>query len=210
MQDEYPAEGGVRLRRARGGGQTVLGSGRVFACMRCGCQIVVCSCCDRGQIYCNGDCSGHARRQTLHRAGRRWQRTSQGRRMHDARMARYRAKLAKGSDGVGVGMPAEGWPREIVTHHVSPAPPADDLLAGGATAMPHDDAPRPSRPGGQRRTATGAVVSACCRFAAGSCVVAITVAAVLARPGRSANRHRDRDGGCSADAGRHDGAHCPR
>jgi hypothetical protein len=151
MQDEYPAEGGVRLRRARGGGQTVLGSGRVFACMRCGCQIVVCSCCDRGQIYCNGDCSGHARRQTLHRAGRRWQRTSQGRRMHAARMARYRAKLAKGSDGVGVGMPAEGWPREIVTHHVSPAPPADDLLAGGATAMPRDDA-SPAEPPGRATT----------------------------------------------------------
>ena len=49
---------------------------------RCGCQVVVCGYCDRGQIYCDGDCSRQARRQTLHGAGRRWQRTPHGRRMH--------------------------------------------------------------------------------------------------------------------------------
>jgi hypothetical protein len=112
--------------------------------------------------------------------------------MHAARMARYRAKLAQGSDDVAVGMAKEGWPRKIVTHHGSPPPARDDLLAGGATAMPRDDA-SPNRPGRQWRTATGAIVAACCRFAVGSCAVAITVAAVLATPGRSANRHGDRD-----------------
>ena len=45
-----------------------------------------------------------------------------------------------GSDGVVVGMPDEGWPRKIVTHHSSPPPAVDDLLAVGATAMPRDDA----------------------------------------------------------------------
>jgi hypothetical protein len=60
--------------------------------------------------------------------------------MHAARMARYRAKLAKSSDGVAVGMPDQAWPREIVTHHGSPVPAMGDLLAGGATAMPRDDA----------------------------------------------------------------------
>lgn len=122
MQDEYPAEGGVGLRRACDDGQTA-GSGRLFVCVRCGCQVVVCGYCDRGQIYCDGDCSRQARRQTLHGAGRRWQRTPHGRRLHAARMARYRARH-----------------REIVTHHGSPPPAVGDLLAGDATAVPRNDA----------------------------------------------------------------------
>ncbi len=150
MQGEYPAEGGVRLRRACDDGQIAPGSGRLFVCVRCGCQVVVCNCCDRGQIYCDGDCSAQARRQTLHGAGRRWQQTRRGRRMHAARMARYRTKLAQGSDGVGVGM-ADGWPREIVTHHGSPPAAVDDLLAPGATAMPRDDA-SPAEPPGRAMT----------------------------------------------------------
>jgi hypothetical protein len=134
MQGEYPVEGRVRLRRTCDDGQIASESGRLFMCARCGCQVVVCGCCDRGQIYCDGDCSELARRQTLHRAGRRWQRTSRGRRMHAARMARYRARQ-----------------RQIVTHHGSPAPPRGDLVAVGATAMPRDDA-SPAEPPGQAMT----------------------------------------------------------
>jgi hypothetical protein len=140
MRGEYPAEGGVRLRRACDDGQTALGSGRLFVCAWCGCEVVVCSCCDRGQIYCGVDCAGQARRQTLRGAGRRCQQTQRGRRMHAARMARYRAKLAQSSAGVGVGTPDEGWPLEKVTHQGSPAPSTGDLVAAGATAMPRDDA----------------------------------------------------------------------
>jgi hypothetical protein len=147
MQGEYPAEGGVRLRRACDDEQTALGSGRLFVCAWCGCEVVVCSCCDRGQIYCGVDCTGHARRQTLRGAGRRCQQTRRGRRMHAARMARYRAKLAQSSAGVAVGMQDEGWPREIVTHHGSPAAPTGDLVAAGATAMPRDDASLAGPPG---------------------------------------------------------------
>jgi len=134
MQGEYPAEGGVRLRRACDDSRAAPGSGRVFVCVRCGCQVVVCNYCDRGQIYCTGDCSTQARRQTLHRAGRRWQRTPHGRRLHAARMARYRAR-----------------PREIVTHQGSPTPLLGDLLAAGATAMPRDDA-TPAEPPGRTMT----------------------------------------------------------
>jgi len=151
MQGEYPAEGGVRLRRACDDGQTALGSGRLFVCAWCGCEVVVCSGCDRGQIYCGVDCAGQARRQTLRAAGRRCQQTRRGRRMHAARMARYRAKLAQSSACVAVGMPDEGWPREIVTHHGSPAPSTGDLVAGGATAMPRDDA-SPAEPLGPAMT----------------------------------------------------------
>ena len=148
MQGEYPAEDGVRLRRACDDGQTALGSGRLFVCAWCGCEVVVCSGCDRGQIYCGVDCAGQARRQTLRAAGRRCQQTRRGRRMHAARMSRYRAKLAQSSACVAVGMPDEGWPREIVTHHGSPAPPTDDLLPATTTAITSDDlfpADRPKR-----------------------------------------------------------------
>ena len=151
MQEEYPAEGGIRLRRRCDDAQSGPESGRLFMCGRCGRQVIVCRCCDRGQIYCDGDCSGQARRQTLHGAGRRWQRTRRGRAAHAARMARYRSKRAKGADGAGVGMAADCRPREIVTHHGSPPPATGDLLAGGATAMPRDDA-SPAEPSGRAMT----------------------------------------------------------
>ena len=108
--------------------------------------------------------------------------------MHAARMARYRAKLAKSSADVAAGMPDEGWPREIeiVTHHGSPPPPADDLVAVGATTMPRDDASPAEPPGPAVTQCHRCGRAACCRFAAGSCAVAITVAAVLARSGGSA------------------------
>ena len=108
MREEYPAEGGVRLRRSCDDGQCAAGSGRLFVCARCGCAVVVCRCCDRGQIYCNGDCSAQARRRTVHCAGRRWQQSRRGRRMHAARMARYRAKPANECADVAVALSAEG------------------------------------------------------------------------------------------------------
>ncbi len=71
--------------------------------------------------------------------------------MHAARMVRYRAKLAQGSAGIAAGLPDEGGPREIVTHHGSPAPPTGDLVAAGATAVPRDDA-SPAEPPGRAMT----------------------------------------------------------
>jgi len=176
MQGEYPAEGGVRLRRACADGQTALGSGRLFVCVWCGCEVVVCSCCDRGQVYCDGDCARQARRQTLHGAGRRWQRTRRGRRMHAARMARYRARQ-----------------REIVTHHGSPLPAVDDLVAGGVTAMPRDDA----SPGEPLRRAMMQ-----CHWCGRCCLLPLRRGFLrrcdhrrraVGNPGRSASRHGDRD-----------------
>jgi hypothetical protein len=193
MQDEYPAEGGVRLRRACADGQTATGSGRLFACVRCGCEVVVCSCCDRGQIYCGVDCAGLARRQTLRGAGRRCQQTRRGRRMHAARMVRYRAKLTQSSDGLGAGTPDDGWPEKIVTHHGSPLPTAGDLLTGGATVMPRDDASLAEPPG---RTMTH------CHWCGRCCLLPLRRGFLRRRDRRhgrvghtrrSASRHGDRD-----------------
>ena len=193
MQGEYPAESGVRLRRACDDGQTALGSGRLFVCAWCGCEVVVCSCCDRGRLYCGVDCAGQARRQTLRGATQRCQQTRRGRRMHAARMVRYRAKLAHSSAGVAVGTPDEGWPREIVTHHGSPAPATGDLLAGGATVMPRGDA-SPAEPPGPAMTQ--------CHWCGRCCLLPLRRGFLRRRDHRrgrvgqvrrKCNRHGDRD-----------------
>ena len=116
MQDEYPADDGVRPRLVCDAAQAEAISGRLFVCAGCRDQVIICSCCDRGQIYCNHGCAAHARRQTVVAAGQRYQKTPRGGRMHAARQGRYRVR------------------REIVTHQGSPPPPADDLLA--VDAMP--------------------------------------------------------------------------
>jgi hypothetical protein len=122
MQDEYPAEEGVRLRRVCDTGRAEAASGRLFLCAGCRGQVVICGCCDRGQIYCNDGCATRARRQTLQAAGRRYQASQRGRRRHAARMGRWRAQQKK------------------VTHHGSPMPPADDLLPPVAMTAARDDA----------------------------------------------------------------------
>jgi hypothetical protein len=84
---------------------------RLFLCARCRTQVLLCSRCDRGQIYCGGDCAQQARRHAQREAAHRYQASRRGRLMHAARSRRYRAR------------------RKIVTHQGSPAAAADDLLA---------------------------------------------------------------------------------
>lgn len=65
---------------------------RMFLCARCRSQVLVCSRCDRGQIYCVGTCAQEARRDHQREARRRYQATPRGRAMHAARNRRYRAR----------------------------------------------------------------------------------------------------------------------
>jgi hypothetical protein len=65
---------------------------RLFNCARCRCQVVICSHCDRGNIYCGKRCAETARRQSRREAGRRYQRTYRGRFAHAARQRRYRQR----------------------------------------------------------------------------------------------------------------------
>ena len=60
---------------------------RRFLCARCRAPVLVlvCSACDRGQIYCASGCSALARRQSQHAAAQRYQRTRCGRFIHAAR-----------------------------------------------------------------------------------------------------------------------------
>jgi hypothetical protein len=90
-------------------------TGRFYVCARCRVQVIVCRRCDRGQIYCDGDCALAARRNSVQEAGRRYQRSRHGRLAHAERMRRYRAL------------------RNKVTHQGSAAAAADALLLANPT-----------------------------------------------------------------------------
>jgi hypothetical protein len=64
----------------------------MYGCARCGKTVLICSYCDRGQIYCADGCARQARRESLQRAGATYQGTFAGRRKHAARQMNYRRK----------------------------------------------------------------------------------------------------------------------
>lgn len=68
---------------------------RLFNCALCRNQVVICSSCDRGNIYCGSTCSGHARAQNHRIANQKYQKTSQGRQMHADRQRQYRQRQVK-------------------------------------------------------------------------------------------------------------------
>jgi hypothetical protein len=95
---------------------------RRFLCARCRTPVLVCSSCDRGQIYCASGCSAVARRQSQRAAAQRYQRTRCGRFMHAARTRRWRARQA-----VLTSLAATG-PAQSVTHQGSQLAPPDAVL----------------------------------------------------------------------------------
>jgi hypothetical protein len=63
MPGQYHTGDAVRPRLC---GQVKEGNptGRLYLCPRCGAQVVICPCCDRGNIYCNRGCGEESRRIT--------------------------------------------------------------------------------------------------------------------------------------------------
>lgn len=86
-------------------------SARLFNCIRCYSQRVICSHCDRGNIYCGPTCSQHARAQKHRIANQKYQKSLQGRRKHAERQKRYRQRQ-----------------KNKVTDQGSPILPPNDLL----------------------------------------------------------------------------------
>jgi hypothetical protein len=86
-------------------------SGRLFLCARCRAQVVICSHCDRGHRYCADGCAWEARRGSQREAGRRYQKSRDGRFARAERNRRYRAR------------------RKFVTHQGSPRQCSDGVLA---------------------------------------------------------------------------------
>lgn len=80
---------------------------RLFNCARCHRQVCLCPRCDRGNVYCSKLCFYLSLLERQAEAGRRYQTSPQGRRMHAARMARYRERQRS---------------EQKVTHQGSPPP----------------------------------------------------------------------------------------
>ena len=95
MRGEYRGNRGARPRDVCQFDGDVAASARLFVCAGCRRQVLICSCCDRGQIYCAGNCAPYARRCSLRAAGRRYQTSRRGRLAHAVRARRYRARVKK-------------------------------------------------------------------------------------------------------------------
>jgi hypothetical protein len=65
---------------------------RLYSCRRCAQQVRICRHCDRGHQYCAADCARVRRRESLRRAGVRYQLSYHGACRHAARQRRWRAR----------------------------------------------------------------------------------------------------------------------
>lgn len=65
---------------------------RLYLCVRCQCQVMICSDCDRGNIYCGPVCSRAARACSRRRTAHVYQKSLRGRHQHAERQRRYRQR----------------------------------------------------------------------------------------------------------------------
>ena len=68
---------------------------RIFNCVRCHRQVIICSYCDRGNIYCSSECSLASRQESIQTAGKRYQNTYRGRLNHAKRQKIYMERNRK-------------------------------------------------------------------------------------------------------------------
>ena len=67
-------------------------SARLFLCARCRDQVLLCSHCDRGQLYCGRACSFASRHERRRQSAQRYQSSRGGRLKHAARSAFWRTR----------------------------------------------------------------------------------------------------------------------
>lgn len=65
---------------------------RLFNCAHCQNQVVICSYCDRGNIYCGQRCSKYTRVLNHRIANKKYQKTLRGKQKHAERQRRYRQR----------------------------------------------------------------------------------------------------------------------
>src|SRR5205085_1819849 len=68
---------------------------RLYLCLLCCAQVVICSHCDRGQIYCGSICAKAARTKSCREAAKRYQLSPKGKRSNALRQRRYRERKIK-------------------------------------------------------------------------------------------------------------------
>ena len=119
---------------------------RRFVCVRCHAPVLVCSRCDRGQIYCAAGCSATARRQSQRDAGRRYQDSLPGRFHHAARTQRWRVRQAALTASTPMPAATQVAPcaAQSVTHQGSPSGGSDAVLATPSSMPAAAAAPAPA------------------------------------------------------------------
>ena len=100
-------------------------SARLFLCLRCREQVVLCSHCDHGQVYCSRACSLAARHEHRRRSAQRYQSSRRGRLKHAARMAWWRRRRCLGMTST---LARTGANANKVTHQGCLPMPADASL----------------------------------------------------------------------------------
>jgi hypothetical protein len=79
-------------------------SARLYNCARCGCQVIICSHCDRGNIYCSGDCSEQSRKEKLKEAQKRYEKTDKAKKAKAKRQQNYRQRKKRKATHQGSGV----------------------------------------------------------------------------------------------------------
>jgi hypothetical protein len=74
MPGQYPTSGSLRPRLCDEGKQADATT-RLYLCARCRIQVLICSCCDRGNIYCEQGCAEESRRSKRRASTQRYQST---------------------------------------------------------------------------------------------------------------------------------------
>jgi uncharacterized protein VirK/YbjX len=72
-------------------------SARLFNCARCQQPVLICTDCDRGNLYCGPICSGVSRRCSRQESSKRYQNSRRGRLKHAARQKRYQERKTLGA-----------------------------------------------------------------------------------------------------------------
>jgi hypothetical protein len=113
---------------------------RLYHCRRCGVQVRICRRCDHGQIYCAGECSRIRRRESLRRAGARYQRSRRGAARHAARQrawrGRRRAKVThQGWAARSVARKVSGYPLTVAKPDANCAATADFTVRSSAQRL---------------------------------------------------------------------------
>ena len=88
-------------------------SARLFLCVGCRTQVVLCSHCDRGNRYCSRACWRQVHDVARREAASRYQRSRRGRLQHAARSRRWRQRVADHADAEHK-VTHQGSPTEVV------------------------------------------------------------------------------------------------
>ena len=142
---------------------------RRFWCARCGRAVLVCRFCDRGQIYCALGCAQRSRRESLRRAGARYQGTRPGRRHHAARQSQYRRRQREKVTHQGPQKEAAAAQGSCVAHSApkedqDDEPKPDDRPAEPPGPQDGEASPPPQRVAQERSAAQVASLPHICHF----------------------------------------------